>query len=148
MASRITERNAEPEYLDVPFFHLINHDLQSYGNPVEQPTVGASSTGIPSSASIRSGNSMMWQHRNEALANFNFQPAIQAVLSSIGTGISRVFDATWPMLNWHLTNFRLDQQNQPDSRRSSSKQVKTVTIPDGDGNHIVLAEALDPALAR
>ena len=34
------------------------------------------------------------------------------------------------------------------SQRSSSSQVKTVMIIDGDGNHIALAEALDPALAR
>jgi predicted enzyme related to lactoylglutathione lyase len=34
------------------------------------------------------------------------------------------------------------------SQRSSSSQVKTVMITDVDGNHIALAEVLDPALAR
>lgn len=33
-------------------------------------------------------------------------------------------------------------------QRSSSSQVKTVMITDADGNHIALAEAMDPALAR
>lgn len=34
------------------------------------------------------------------------------------------------------------------SQRSSSERVKTVIITDPDGNHIALAEAFDPSLAR
>jgi predicted enzyme related to lactoylglutathione lyase len=34
------------------------------------------------------------------------------------------------------------------SRRTSNDQVRTLMIEDPDGNHIALAEALDPTMAR
>lgn len=43
---------------------------------------------------------------------------------------------------------KLDAMGVDTSHRSSSPRVKTVMITDPDGNHIALAEASDPTLAR
>ena len=42
----------------------------------------------------------------------------------------------------------LDKLNIATSQRTSSGKVKTLMITDPDGNHIALAEATDPRLAR
>ena len=43
---------------------------------------------------------------------------------------------------------RLDKLNIDTSQRTSGEKVKTLMITDPDGNHIALAEATDPNLAR
>ena len=43
---------------------------------------------------------------------------------------------------------RLKKLNIDTSQRTSSEKVKTLMITDPDGNHIALAEATDPSLAR
>lgn len=43
---------------------------------------------------------------------------------------------------------RLKKLNIDTSQRTSGQKVKTLMITDPDGNHIALAEATDPSLAR
>jgi predicted enzyme related to lactoylglutathione lyase len=43
---------------------------------------------------------------------------------------------------------KLDDMGVDTSGRSSNPRVKTVMVTDPDGNHIALAEALDPALMK
>jgi hypothetical protein len=43
---------------------------------------------------------------------------------------------------------RLDRLDIDTSQRSSSHRVKTMMFTDPDGNHIAVAEALDPSMAR
>ena len=43
---------------------------------------------------------------------------------------------------------RLKKLNIDTSQRTSSEKVKTLMITDPDGNHIALAEATDPSMAR
>jgi predicted enzyme related to lactoylglutathione lyase len=43
---------------------------------------------------------------------------------------------------------RLDSMGVDTSERSSTPRVKTVMVTDPDGNHIALAEAVDPSLMK
>jgi predicted enzyme related to lactoylglutathione lyase len=43
---------------------------------------------------------------------------------------------------------KLDAMGVDTSARSSNPRIKTVMVTDPDGNHIALAEALDPALMK
>ena len=43
---------------------------------------------------------------------------------------------------------RLEKLNIDTSQRTSGEKVKTLMVTDPDGNHIALAEATDPSMAR
>lgn len=43
---------------------------------------------------------------------------------------------------------KLEEMGVDASQRTSNARVKTVMVTDPDGNHVALAEAIDPSLAR